>query len=270
MMFTRQPHRRGNLLLRALRQRRQGARDAGRARRGCSRCAPAGAGSPGRRSGSPCLQFHIDRCPAPCVGTWSGLEYRAVIDQVVDFLSGRETKVVARPEQVDAGGGRAGRISRAPRCSATGWRRCATCSSGSRSSRALWARRTSPAWPWTTGEPTCRCFITRDGKLADRRSLTFVNVAGARRAGGLRAVRGRVLRRVAGGAGGADRARGACEDTGQLAAFLEGLRGTKVEVRQAERGDKRRLQEMADRNAALALAHERLREERSRERRLGR
>lgn len=56
--------------------------------------------------------------------------------------------------------------------------------------------------------------------------------------------------------------------TEQLAGFLESLRGTKVEVRRAERGDKRRLQELADRNAALALAHERMREERSRERRL--
>ena len=58
-------------------------------------------------------------------------------------------------------------------------------------------------------------------------------------------------------------------NTGQLAAFLEGLRGTRVEVRHAERGDKRRLQELAEKNAALALAHERAREERSRERRYG-
>ncbi|MBC7293883.1 MAG: excinuclease ABC subunit UvrC, partial [Thermoleophilia bacterium] len=53
-----------------------------------------------------------------------------------------------------------------------------------------------------------------------------------------------------------------------LAAFLEGLRGTHVEVRHAERGIRRRLQELADRNAALALAHDRLQQERSRERRL--
>ena len=54
-----------------------------------------------------------------------------------------------------------------------------------------------------------------------------------------------------------------------MASLLEGLRGKRVEVRRAERGDKRRLQEMADRNAVLALTHERLKEERSRERRLG-
>ena len=57
--------------------------------------------------------------------------------------------------------------------------------------------------------------------------------------------------------------------TEELASFLEGLRGTRVEVRRAERGDKRRLQELAEHNAALALAHERLKEDRSRERRYG-
>jgi excinuclease ABC subunit C len=61
----------------------------------------------------------------------------------------------------------------------------------------------------------------------------------------------------------------AVRETERLASFLESLRGAKVDVRQAERGDKRRLQELADRNAALTLAHERLREERTRERRLG-
>jgi excinuclease ABC subunit C len=42
-----------------------------------------------------------------------------------------------------------------------------------------------------------------------------------------------------------------------------------VEVRRAERGDKRRLQQLAAQNAALALVHERLKEDRSRERRYG-
>jgi excinuclease ABC subunit C len=62
---------------------------------------------------------------------------------------------------------------------------------------------------------------------------------------------------------------GSVRQTDRLASFLEKLRGRRVDVRRAERGDKRRLQELADRNAALVLAHERLREERSRERRLG-
>src|ERR1700712_3171657 len=44
---------------------------------------------PGRHSGSPCLDYFIKRCGAPCVGYVSKDEYRAGIDGVVAFLSGR-------------------------------------------------------------------------------------------------------------------------------------------------------------------------------------
>src|SRR5438132_8425768 len=43
---------------------------------------------PGRHSGIPCLDYHIDRCLAPCVGYVSKEDYRAIIDQVIEFLSG--------------------------------------------------------------------------------------------------------------------------------------------------------------------------------------
>src|SRR5215216_2631503 len=44
---------------------------------------------PGRRSGSPCLDYYIKRCGAPCVGYVSKEEYREGIDGVIAFLSGR-------------------------------------------------------------------------------------------------------------------------------------------------------------------------------------
>jgi excinuclease ABC subunit C len=50
---------------------------------------------PGRHSGIPCLDYHIDRCLAPCVGYVSKEDYRAIIDQVIEFLSG-ETKPIQR------------------------------------------------------------------------------------------------------------------------------------------------------------------------------
>ena len=49
-----------------------------------------------------------------------------------------------------------------------------------------------------------------------------------------------------------------------LAEALSARRGGPVEVRVAERGDKRRLRELAERNATLALAQDRLRRERRR------
>ena len=45
-------------------------------------------------------------------------------------------------------------------------------------------------------------------------------------------------------------------DTSALEAFLSELRGSRVEVRAPERGEKRRLQELAQQNAELALSSE--------------
>src|SRR6476659_7769361 len=44
---------------------------------------------PGRHSGSPCLDYYIKRCGAPCVGYVSKEQYREGIDGVMAFLSGR-------------------------------------------------------------------------------------------------------------------------------------------------------------------------------------
>ena len=43
---------------------------------------------PGRHSGIPCLDYHIDRCLAPCVGYVTEEEYRGIVDGVIEFLSG--------------------------------------------------------------------------------------------------------------------------------------------------------------------------------------
>ncbi|TML15208.1 MAG: excinuclease ABC subunit C [Actinobacteria bacterium] len=50
---------------------------------------------PGRHSGIPCLDYHIDRCLAPCVGYVTKEDYRAIIDQVIEFLSG-DTEPIQR------------------------------------------------------------------------------------------------------------------------------------------------------------------------------
>src|SRR6185436_20065559 len=50
---------------------------------------------PGRHSGIPCLDYHIDRCLAPCVGYVSKEDYAELIDGVVQFLSG-DTKSIQR------------------------------------------------------------------------------------------------------------------------------------------------------------------------------
>ena len=44
----------------------------------------------------PCLDYHIGKCKAPCVGYQSEADYRAMIDEVVLFLDGRTAEVVHR------------------------------------------------------------------------------------------------------------------------------------------------------------------------------
>src|ERR1700757_2132866 len=53
---------------------------------------------PGRRSGSPCLDYYIKRCEAPCVGYVSRDDYRAGIDGVIAFLSGRSREIERKLE----------------------------------------------------------------------------------------------------------------------------------------------------------------------------
>src|SRR5919201_194689 len=48
---------------------------------------------PGRRSGSPCLDYYIKRCGAPCVGYVTRDEYHESIEGVIAFLSGRYREI---------------------------------------------------------------------------------------------------------------------------------------------------------------------------------
>ena len=51
---------------------------------------------PRERRERPCLDFHIGRCKAPCVGWQPREEYRAMIDEVVAFLEGDTADVRGR------------------------------------------------------------------------------------------------------------------------------------------------------------------------------
>ncbi len=266
VMFTRQPHRKGTLYFgpyASAAKVRETLDVLGRVFpvRTCR------GKDPGRPSGSPCLQFHIGRCPAPCIGNADKAEYMAVVDQIVDFLSGRETKVVARlrksmQEAAKRQDFEAAAVFRDRLEALTHVLERQQIESGTLGSADI-AGLAVDDWG-----ANVQVFITRDGRLADRRSFTLVNAEGAdeeeifeRFVAEYYSTSPTVPTELI--------VPPKVREVEALAAFLEGLRGTRVEVRQAERGDKRRLQELADQNAALALVHERLKADRSRERRYG-
>ncbi|MGN6391474.1 MAG: excinuclease ABC subunit UvrC [Gemmatimonadales bacterium] len=51
---------------------------------------------PAERRDRPCLDYHIGRCLAPCVGWQSEADYRRMVTDVVDFLEGRTVDVRQR------------------------------------------------------------------------------------------------------------------------------------------------------------------------------
>lgn len=58
---------------------------------------------PLERRDRPCLDFHIHRCLAPCVGYQDQAEYRRMIDDVLDVLSGRTQDVRTRVRELMLG-----------------------------------------------------------------------------------------------------------------------------------------------------------------------
>ena len=218
---------------------------------------------PGRRSGSPCLDYYIKRCTAPCVGYVTKEEYRESIDGVVDFLSGRfraiEQDLQARMKAAaDAQEFEQATIER-NRLQAV---------------RSLLERRRvtneslatfdAVAVALSGPDANAQVFQVRDGVLSDRQSFYLANETERDRA----EVAEEFMLQYYGGQASIPALLVVQGDVGEREALADALserRGGPVEMRAAERGEKRRVLELAERNATLALDQERLRTERRRE-----
>jgi len=222
---------------------------------------------PGRRSGVPCLDYYIKRCQAPCVGYIDREEYRRNIEAIVDFLSGRYRDVERDLER---------KMTEAS--DAEEFERAATYRDRLEAVRSLMQRRSVAGESLETADviavavegtgANAQVFQVRDGVLAERQGFYLANegergeteVTEEFIAQYYSAVPA-VPRLVVVGQALSDRVE-LLEDA------LSTRRGGPVEVRVAERGDKRRLRELAERNARLALAQDKLRQERRRQQRV--
>ena len=221
---------------------------------------------PGRRSGSPCLDYYIKRCGAPCVGYVSEQEYRASIDGVIDFLCGRfktleeelETRMraAAAAEEFEQATLERNRLRAVH--SLLERRRVANESVGTFDAVAVAVEGS---------EANAQVLQVRDGVLSDRQSFYLANEAER----GVAEVAEEFMLQYYGGHMSiptllvVQRALG---ERPALAAALASRRGGPVELRAAERGEKRRILELAERNSLLALDQERLRSERRRQSRV--
>ena len=220
---------------------------------------------PGRRSGSPCLDYYIKRCEAPCVGYVSKQDYRAGIDGVIAFLSGRYKEIEQRLEfemnQAAAEQRYEDAARERNRLQAV--------------RRLLERQRVSVEQGGTfdaiaiavhDGEANAQVLQVRDGVLSDRQSFYLDNAADTEPGEVTEAF---VIQYYASAmmipplvvveSG--------TPNVAALAQALSERRGSRVEVREPERGDKRRILELAQRNSRLALDQEKLRSERRRQQR---
>jgi excinuclease ABC subunit C len=222
---------------------------------------------PGRRSGSPCLDYYIKRCGAPCVGYVDRDEYRRNIDAIIDFLSGRYRQVERSEEE---------KMNEA--ASLRQFERAAIHRDRLAAVRSLFERQRVAGGSVGTADligvavegtdANAQVFQVRDGILAERQSFYLDNQ-------GERGV-GEVAEEFIGQYYSAAPATPRLIVVGPylreraplLGEALSEGRASAVEVRVAERGDKRRLRELAERNAKLALDQDRLRREHRRQRRV--
>ena len=82
VMFTRERHRRGTVYFGPYANAKK-VRETLDVLNRVFQFRPCEGPKPGRHSGIPCLDFHIERCKAPCVGAISREAYRAIVDGVI-------------------------------------------------------------------------------------------------------------------------------------------------------------------------------------------
>jgi excinuclease ABC subunit C len=221
---------------------------------------------PGRASGSPCLDYYIKRCQAPCVGYISKEEYRENVETIIDFLSGRYRQI---ERALDRGMHDAAERQEFEQAAIYRNRLKAVRSLLERQRISNEAVGTLDAIAVASEETdaNAQVFQVRDGVLADRQSFYLENAAKRDEA---EVAEEFVLQYYASAIAVPPQVivQRAVERTGTLAEALAERRGAPVEVRHAERGDKRRILELAERNARLALDQDRLRSERRRSQRI--
>jgi len=221
---------------------------------------------PGRASGSPCLDYFIKRCQAPCVGYVSAEEYRRNVESIVGFLSGRYREIERELESSMLDAAAEQEFEQAARFR-NQLKAVRSLLERQRVSNEAVGTMDAVAVAVEDTDANAQVFQVRDGILADRQSFYLENAA---RRDEAEVAEEFVLQYYASAMSIPPQVivpRG-LEEPQVIGDLLAERRGGAVEVRHAERGDKRRIFELAERNARLALDQDRLRSERRRTQRI--
>jgi excinuclease ABC subunit C len=221
---------------------------------------------PGRHSGIPCLDYHIDRCHAPCVGYISQELYGELIDEVIEFLSGNTRPIVRALEQRMRDAAAEERFE-----DATRYRNRLFAIANLAEKQGADRRETGSidviGIAATGDRAAVQVFPLRGGKMIDRHAFHLENVEGQ----DVTTILEAFCLEYYGNAPAIPPQIVVPTDVGDVAALGEWLserRGARVEVRAPARGEKRRLAELAAQNATLALESEAAQGEQKRLRRV--
>ncbi|WP_336921130.1 excinuclease ABC subunit UvrC [Aquipuribacter sp. SD81] len=209
--------------------------------------------------GRPCLLGYIEKCSAPCVGRVSAEEHRALVDDFVDFMAGDTQKFVRRLERQMREAATAMDYERAARLR----------DDIGALERSL--ERNAVVLPDATDadvfalaedelEAAVQVFHVRGGRIRGQRGWVVEKVEDVTTEGLVE----RLLQQVYGADDPSGERGGSVPrevlvpvepaDRDEVVAWLSGLRGSRVDVRVPQRGDKRTLLETVATNARQALA----------------
>ena len=222
--------------------------------------------------GRPCLLGYIDKCSAPCVGRVSAAEHRKIVDDFCDFLAGKTDRLARDMEQQMAEAAEELEFERAARLR----------DNISALKRALEKQAVVlgdgtdadvVAFADDDLEAAVQVFHVRGGRVRGQRGWV-IEKSGEPGESGEDYLVSQFLTQFYGdqaelrGPGATDEATNPVpkevlvpvlpDNAGELADWLSGLRGSRVQLRVAQRGDKRALADTVQRNAQDALAQHKL------------
>ena len=205
----------------------------------------------------PCLLYHIKRCQGPCVEAIERSAYRRDIEQVMDFLEGRQEQV-SRSLRADMEA--ASEALEFERAAALRDKVRAIERTMESQKMAGFAKRVLDALGYARSgnEAAVQLFAIRDGKTTNRDIFLLENLVDATDEEALAAFVKQYYAR-AGSVPPRVLVPFHLAEAGELEVFLASRAGRKVELLRPQRGEGRQLMELAARNAAEVLAREQVR-----------